>query len=204
MDSRESFLRDVLFSNAFAGMSQRGHLYIDAPCEIQKAKFRQNLKNEIENYVPSLLAMKRTNGVDYDHNRFIEKLSGDFSKRFSSLLKNEKLRIGSTQKIVNLYLKLLWCANLAPEPPHCPMDGVVIRDLLKRNDLWTELDDICEYKELIQLCREAANNKTIAGWELVEYARVQNEKRKHPMPTIDVDQNNILCPNLNLTRQTPR
>jgi hypothetical protein len=180
LNPRETFLRDVLFSNAFAGMVQRGNIYVKAPCELKKAKFRYELKGQIENYAESLTEMRTPEIVDENHNALIEGLSNDLSRKFPDLLKDSRFRIGSSQKVVNLYLKLLWCANLAPEPPHCPIDGVVIRKLLCQDDLWTELDSVCDYKSLIQLCRTLAKHESIANWELREYANVADKRAATP------------------------
>src|SRR5215467_3622009 len=76
------------------------------------------------------------------------------------------------QKALNLYLKYLWCTGEIRTPPHCPIDGGVIKKL--GADLagvpWTKLDNIEKYKELIAAGEKIAANKkreSLADWELI-------------------------------------
>jgi len=81
-------------------------------------------------------------------------------------LVGNKLRIGITQKLVNLFLKYLWCTDYAATPPpHCPFDGRVIEelrifspedrelaDIAKRG--WTKIDIIDDYIYLVKAAKK--------------------------------------------------
>ena len=76
-----------------------------------------------------------------------------------------RIRIGTTQKVLNLYLKYLWVLNKIPEPPHCPFDGIII-DMMELNEpiRWTKFDDIDVYNKLINKVKD--EKMTVAEWEL--------------------------------------
>ena len=81
-----------------------------------------------------------------------------------------RIRIGSAQKALNLFLKYLWCIGEAPEPPHCPFDFQIISKLppaVRCN--WTELDSIETYRALVAAAKTAAAGQSLAEWELAEY-----------------------------------
>lgn len=82
---------------------------------------------------------------------------------------NGRLRIGTAQKALNLYLKYLWCLGRIKEPPHCPIDAIVLASLPGVADIrWTQIDTIADYKRCIDAVRQAANESriSIAEWEL--------------------------------------
>jgi hypothetical protein len=48
------------------------------------------------------------------------------------------MRIGLAQKALNLYLKYLWCLGEIHEPPHCPLDSIVLGQVPGCKDVrWT-------------------------------------------------------------------
>jgi hypothetical protein len=83
-------------------------------------------------------------------------------------------RIGIAQKFLNLLLKYLWALDLITEPPHCPVDRVVI-DLSSEHIVlnWTEMTTVDEYMSAIAAFkRDAAKcNLSLAHWELLHYTR---------------------------------
>src|SRR5262245_47199684 len=64
------------------------------------------------------------------HNRLIVDVADRLTAKLKPSLHKDRFRIGVSQKLVNLYLKYLWVAGLCPEPPHCPIDGIV-RDIAR-------------------------------------------------------------------------
>ncbi len=108
---------------------------------------------------------------DADHCANIVALSNDLSRNFGDVLINSKLRIGTVQKALNLYLKSLWCLGLLPTPPHCPLDGIVLQRVKIKGN-WTELDCIETYKtwiDQVKLHSEARGFRNISEWELVAW-----------------------------------
>lgn len=85
--------------------------------------------------------------------------------------------MGVAQKLVNVHLKYLWTAGFCPEPPHCPIDGI-IRDIAGIDYTWTQSDSIEEYKVAIAKLKTLAEEKgfTLAQWELKVFRRREDEE----------------------------
>ena len=89
----------------------------------------------------------------------------------------DKYRYGIAQKLLNLYLKYLWCIKLIHTPPHCPIDRIIINKLkLKCN--WTQINDEKYYRRIIEKIKKTIKldevhspNESIAEWELKVYSR---------------------------------
>ena len=92
----------------------------------------------------------------------------------SDVLADGRYRIGVAQKLVNLQLKYLWCGGLLPEPPHCPVDRVILTQTRYGHSppAWTRMDTEEAYLDAIGTIREKAEvaGATIAAWELAAYA----------------------------------
>jgi hypothetical protein len=88
----------------------------------------------------------------------------------------EGYKIGVAQKLLNLQLKYLWCLGLISEPPHCPVDRIIINETdLKDRISWTKITDITEYMTS-NLCAKTsflAINPSLE-WELEVYNRRRN------------------------------
>lgn len=74
------------------------------------------------------------------------------------------------QKSLNLYLKYLWCLSEVPMPPHCTVDGIVLRAAGVHGS-WTKCDSIEEYKrwigELKKHAKKHAGTDKLAEWEIL-------------------------------------
>ena len=83
-------------------------------------------------------------------------------------------RYGIAQKLLNLMLKYMWCLGHIAEPPHCPIDRIVIdKTSLKGRVNWTEIVDQTQYVRVINSVKAVANVKqlSVAQWELEYYGR---------------------------------
>ena len=116
----------------------------------------------------------------------IQNLS-EYSKKFSHILKNGKLNFGVSQKILNLFLKYIWCLKMIPTPPHFPVDRLIqekLNLLAKENGLksrkveaWTQFKDKTKYLEIIRFAESIRKHekhfvdKPIAELELALYDR---------------------------------
>ncbi|MGI9337838.1 MAG: hypothetical protein ACR2P4_04935 [Gammaproteobacteria bacterium] len=85
---------------------------------------------------------------DTAHIRRIGELKNAVTTEHGHHIKCGKLLFGRAQKMLNMYLKYMWCAKKTDEPPHCPFDDRVIRrGLPKRDDpFWQTLGGM-EYLE---------------------------------------------------------
>jgi hypothetical protein len=69
-----------------------------------------------------------------------------------------------------MYLKYLWCSSLIKfNPPHCPIDGIVIKKIKKENEfIWTDDKFTDEkYQSVINILKELKNKEeSFSEWEL--------------------------------------
>lgn len=106
---------------------------------------------------------------DEAHVQNITDLATSISQGHAATLVNGVLRIGTAQKALNLYLKYLWCLGRIKEPPHCPIDAIVLGHAHEvANVRWTQMNDIEEYKRCINSLRLQAQERklSLSCWEL--------------------------------------
>ena len=169
--ARHDFLKTQLFQLTVAATMQRNKVYADATTEAERAAFRGALRKQLEAITP----LYSTQADDQKHEESISSMADTLSRAHYGVLVDERFRIGTAQKALNLWLKYLWCSNFLPtEPPHCPFDRIIIQGQLPRElhyINWTTLDNMPDYRKLWQASKELANVKSlsIAQWELVTY-----------------------------------
>lgn len=147
---------------------QRANIYRPGTPAPLRIAFRDALRRELDRLAQQYLVPVS----DKKHVANIETLANAVSEAQRSALRGGRFRIGPSQKALNLFLKYLWAAGWIPEPPHCPLDRIIISRFpvaLQRN--WTDLDDISEYRRLIDEARRNASTQSLslAVWELRTY-----------------------------------
>jgi hypothetical protein len=103
--------------------------------------------------------------LDADHCQTIGAIAGRLSEAFAPLLRDGRLRFGTSQKAFNLYLKYLWQLGGLPrnlKPPHCPIDRIVLNEL-SIDESWTKSDDQQQYMRWINAIR--SRSQSIPDWE---------------------------------------
>lgn len=160
---KEEFLRSDFLTMSVLGALGRSRTYSKSASDHERNLFREALRLMIRE-----IAGEYASPVKEEvHLSNITKLADDLTLRFCNCLENGRFSIGIAQKALNLYLKLLWCVNLIPTPPHCPFDSIVINHLPECNDLnYTSLDSVDDYVRLVRAARETAHGKTLSEWEL--------------------------------------
>jgi len=167
---KDTFLNKEFWTLTFAAAFQRANVYRDNVSDTQKSDFKSKTRAFIEN---SLIIHYSENIVtDEMHIENIKKLS-DFTSEFQSILQNGKLNFGVSQKMLNLYLKYLWCHNKITEPPHFPVDRRIQENIGFRPVVsWTRFEDSIDYMRIIDFIREKNNEfPTIAEFELKYFER---------------------------------
>ena len=135
---------------------------------------RRYLKEFLTSYLAEFVSKTPTGR---QHEEKIRHLSNGLSEAFGSELHERRFRIGVSQKIVDLFFKYCWSANLIQQPPHCPSDGRIQRKIERyaEGELfhWTELDSIEEYRSYVRAASLAAEecNRSLAEWGLVVWKR---------------------------------
>lgn len=97
----------------------------------------------------------------------------DFSKNELS----HKFNIGTIQKFFNLACKYYWCNGWIKEPPHMPIDGLMLKKI-QNATAWTKIETIKEYESLIEKLRETAKKEglSLSQWELENWNSVTDKE----------------------------
>ena len=99
---------------------------------------------------------------------------------------DQVFRLAHAQKSLSMFLKHLWCMGKVQMPPLCPIDGVILNDVLKKGESWTKLNDWNKYNDYIKIIEDAAQKekKFVAEWEYDHWNRViekRNRKNGEPL-----------------------
>lgn len=169
---QNNFINEEIWILTFGGAFQRSGVYGDISLEDQRRTlFRKDIKNYVEK---TILPQYQNSLIDEDtHIKNILKFS-EWSKEHSEIINGGYLKIGISQKLINLYLKYQWCLGNIQQPPHCPFDRIIIQKLgYNPIPSWTKLDSEKEYREFASKAKEIADmsNKSIAEWELSVFQR---------------------------------
>jgi len=117
-EKKEKFLLDIFFSNSVSAAFQRNHYVYrknisDKRKKVMKGYIFDRLQDSISEYARPETVIDR-----------IENLQQAVNQKYPKIFKSG-LHFGTVQKLVNLYLKFLWCADFIDfNPPHCPIDSL--------------------------------------------------------------------------------
>jgi hypothetical protein len=170
MKRNEFILYEVWMLSTF-GAFQRANIYKKGVTEIERKEFRGKLRKFIED---KLIEQYLNDVTETNHVLNIIALS-NYTNDFNSILKNGQINIGVCQKLLNLYLKYLWCLDKIKTPPHFPIDSIIQKELNVLNPTpWTKMTTIEEYLRVIQVAKDLLPNKpysSIAELELHLFKR---------------------------------
>ena len=170
MTKQKEFIHNEIWTLTFGAAFQRANIYKDQCTDLAKSEF----KSETRKYVTTFL-FPLYNGdaiSDEEHIKNIYKLS-DFTTRFHNILNNGRLNFGASQKILNLFLKYMWCLYEAPIPPHFPVDRRIQENIGFRPIIsWTTFENETGYMEIINFARNSLSiHPNIAEFELEHFER---------------------------------
>lgn len=169
LNTQQKFIYQEVNILAWGASVQRAHLYAS---DIQRDIFRKKILTYIEN---DILSQYSTKCEDDVHVENIESIVEYGTTTGGSLLGPNGYKFGVAQKFLNLLLKYLWCLGHVVEPPHCPVDRIVLTETTLRDKLnWTEITTADKYMQAITALRdvaEAAGFSSLAQWELQFYSR---------------------------------
>lgn len=172
--NKKEFLYHEFWLLSIMGAFQHSGVYKNAS-ENQRIDFRES----IEKYINSHILPQYQTKVEYDtHMGNINKVL-EFANKHSFV----NMNIGIAQKLLNLYLKYLWCVGEIHTPPHFPVDRTIQKELgIKLNDIlpWTQMEGkkgLEDYYKIIEKARNLLNNNehkdcdSIAALELKLFNR---------------------------------
>lgn len=154
---KKTFINSEIWSLTIGGAFQRSNVYKLDVLEKDKKDFKFMLKGYIDNtIVPSYNKGNISDDVHIENIRSVQQYTSNFDK----LLTNGQFNFGVSQKLLNLYLKYLWCLDIIPEPPHFPVDRI-IQEKLKYKPIiaWTKIETSEEYMSIINFARTKINPK---------------------------------------------
>ena len=147
---------------------QRARIYAPDSSEESREAFRSALWEQLDR----LTFGYRQEVEESEHVENIQRLTTRVSRGHGPALRGGRFRIGPAQKALNLMLKYHWSAGWIPEPPHCPLDAIIIGKLPRDvHHNWTDLDSVSDYRKLIRAARAKAEAEglSLAQWELATY-----------------------------------
>ena len=155
------FLIKLALSDTLCSSLQRAKIYVDGVTDNQKQQFKETFKTKLSRIEP---AYAKTVD-DETHVQKIQSFATSLSQQFQDMFRDQHVKIGVAQKGVNLFLKYLWSLDRIPEPPHCPIDAIVLR-AIRYDAKWTQLDSVEIYTNIIDACRQTAGTQSLSQWEL--------------------------------------
>ena len=163
-----SFLEDEIWILAWGAASQRGNIFSKSLSNSQKVVERNYIKKAVFKILEELKYSK-----NITENILMEKIEFLVESYSSSTF---NFNVGHSQKLINILLKYYWVLGwLKSEPPHCPIDRIVLsKAKIKINGKipsWTKMKDIDEYKYCIKKIKKFAYPISIACWELEIFRR---------------------------------
>ena len=172
------FLENELYSLSLQAANTRNSIYEKHAVNEKKENFNADLKKEIIKYAEKY----KEEIPENEHYKNIVEISTIISEKHSAILINKRYRIGNTQKLLNMYLKYLWCIDLVKLPPQMPVDGKILEEFKKRHKneknkekrknieildtKWTTIDNIEKYKKIIECIQQFEIKNSLAEAEL--------------------------------------
>ena len=188
------FLDQETLTLALNGALSRNQTYCKDIKPGKKEEFRKALRDCLyshrDEYREEQISCKR-------HIDNIENLSSTLSERHGDILLGGEFRIGTAQKALNLYLKYCWARGIVKEPPHCPIDSIMLANVEKcassvkcnicQHVTWTKISCACEYRHFVEKAKAEADRYglSLACWELKLWnANAAWDERKNDDPSL--------------------
>ncbi|HUT83881.1 MAG TPA: hypothetical protein VMX95_04455 [Thermodesulfobacteriota bacterium] len=173
MSDKQQFITNELWILAWAGSVQRAKLYKEDVDSTSKEvnKFREDVIGFVRmNLIPQYIE----GCTEEQHYRNIDDLISHANMVDPGILNESGYKYGVAQKLLNLALKYYWCLGLIKEPPHCPVDRIVISKTKHNGKInWTQITERLQYQKVIEEIKVLANRNqlSIPLWELRVYSR---------------------------------
>jgi len=168
---KNKFIENELWYLSLTGAFQRNSVYA-VNIDDKNGKKKEAFKKMLQESIVDITQRYDMFISDEDH---VSNILEIIAHNKDEILKDGKLTFGTVQKLLNLYLKYMWCTDrLAHIPPHCPVDSIILKSSKQyKYKSWTQLDCKNEYMLYITDLRERANevNLNLAEWELSVFNR---------------------------------
>ena len=163
-----NFLKNEIWILSWGAASQRANIFAKEISEEDRRLVRKKIKKTVFQILNQFITKERIN-----EDLLIKKILLLVEKYKSSSF---RFNVGHSQKLINISLKYYWCMGwLKNEPPHCPLDRIILSKAGIQDDgktpSWTKMDNIEDYKKYINEIKKIAKPKSIAVWELDSFDR---------------------------------
>jgi hypothetical protein len=166
---KKEFLLKEIWMLSISAAFGRANVY-NKDCKSDKIK--NEFKKKLSELIIEITKDYKGNVDEETHLENIIKVS----ELEDDCLANGKLNYGVSQKLLNLYLKYLWCLDLIPMPPHFPVDRKIQVALKQKTIIsWTKDMNKVNYMEIIKVAKQKAEglqNVHIAELELKLFNRI--------------------------------
>lgn len=173
MTKEQGFIVNEIWILAWNASVQRADLYKKGLS--YKDRKASNFRASVIDYIEVNIFHIYENGCSEEvHYKNIESLIAKANGLGLGILGPEGYKYGVAQKLLNLAVKYMWCLGHIKEPPHCPVDRIIIDKTKFKNEvLWTKITKRKPYEDVIEEIKilARANSLTPAQWELSNYAR---------------------------------
>ncbi|NTV48410.1 MAG: hypothetical protein HGB32_06590 [Geobacteraceae bacterium] len=174
MDNKIKYLERELWILAWNASVQHAAIYKNGAWQTQRDQI-DTFKGKVISYIRGSVIPKYREGVnESSHCGNIRGLIDYAKVADTGVLGRDGYKYGIAQKLLNLSLKYYWCLGLIAEPPHCPVDKIIIDKTEFRGKVnWTQMLAEEEYVDIISAIKVLAKkeNCSIAQWELNNYER---------------------------------
>jgi hypothetical protein len=171
MNAKQDYLVKELWILVWNASVQHADLYRKGikPGSEDTRLFREKLISYLSSQV---IPMYGKDGIKEDqHYKHIDDLVNYANNVGERVLGQLGYKYGVAQKLLNLVLKYHWCLGTITEPPHCPVDRIVIDKTKYRGMSWTQIVQRSEYQTIIEDIKRLAGTRSVAMWELSIYSR---------------------------------
>jgi hypothetical protein len=171
MNPKQDYLVKELWILAWNASVQRAHLYTNdvEPNSEDTRLFRASLISHLSSQV---IPRYSKDGIkEEQHYKHIDDLIAYANSVGEKVLGQLGYKYGVAQKLLNIVLKYHWCLGAITEPPHCPVDRIVIDKTSYRGMSWTKIVQRSEYQAIIQDIKRLAGTQSVAMWELSIFSR---------------------------------
>ncbi len=163
---KKQYLINEIWGLTIGGAFQRANVYHG----VQSEHIKNDFKRELKELVDKIAKQYKIKVSENAHLKNIKKIT-EFKHE---CLAPNQLNFGVSQKVLNLYLKYLWCMDEIETPPHFPVDRIIQQELgIKKIQPWTQMKIEEDYLQVIQKAKEKAkeNDCSLAELELMLYKR---------------------------------
>jgi hypothetical protein len=173
MNDKLKFVKNELWIMAWAGSVQRAKLYKENTdsSSIDVSRFRENV---IKFITDNLIPQYSEGSSEEQHYDNIQRLIDYANDVDPGILNDVGYKYGVAQKLLNLALKYNWCLGLINDPPHCPVDRIIISKTKYNGKInWTQIIEKTEYQKVIEEIKvlAAKSQLSIPTWELTIFNR---------------------------------